>query len=336
MELELDDLELINALQIAPRISWTDAASILGKHPTTLAARWSRLHNAGFVWITGHLMGSPDQMTLSLLDIDCEPKRRADVARQLCAIPEVISVEETARNRDFTLTAITPDWAHLTRRVVPLLADIPGILRYQSALVTNYHAGGNVWRLDALSAGQRTALRSFARQPAPTPVQLPTTYWPIVQVLGRNGRATAVEIAEVTGQHPSTVRRQLARVLESGTLSFRCELAQDYSGFPISCQWYANVPPSEHARAAEFLRTFRNLRFCASTTGSSNFTFVLWLRNAAGVAETEAEFFAAIPEARILESSVTVRFLKRVGWLLNPDGTATGEVVVPQYPSPVA
>lgn len=336
MELDLEDLELVNALQIAPRISWTDAAAILAKHPTTLAARWSRLREAGLAWVTGHLMGSPDQMTLSLHDIDCEPGRRAEVAEVLCAIPEVISVEETARNRDFTLTVITPDWAHLTREVVPRLAEIPGIVRYQSALVTNYHAGGNVWRLDALSAAQRTALRRFTRQHPATQVALPATYWPIVQVLGRNGRATAVDIAEVTGQHPSTVRRQLTRVLDSGTLSFRCELAQEYSGFPISCQWYANVPPSGHGRAAEYLAGHRNLRFCASTTGSSNFTFVLWLRNAAGVAETEAGFLAAVPAARIHESSLTVRFLKRVGWLLNPDGTSTGEVVVPQYPSPVA
>ena len=38
---------LINALQIAPRISWSDAAGILGVHATTLAARWERLKASG-------------------------------------------------------------------------------------------------------------------------------------------------------------------------------------------------------------------------------------------------------------------------------------------------
>ncbi|WP_028280466.1 Lrp/AsnC family transcriptional regulator [Arthrobacter sp. H5] len=337
MELEMDDLELIHALQIAPRVGWTDAGAVLGRHPTTLASRWSRLRAGGLAWVTGHLMGSPDQMTLSLHDIDCEPGQRSDVAEALCCIPEVISVEETARNRDFTLTVITRDWAELTRRVIPQFADIPGMVRYQSALVTAHHAGGNAWRLDVLSPAQQSALRRLARPPSsPVVVRLPAAYWPIVRVLGRDGRATAADIAAVTGQHPSTVRRQLAKVLDSGTLSFRCEIAQDYSGFPISCQWYANVPPSDHTAAAGFLARYRNLRFCASTTGSSNFTFVLWLRDASGVAEIESEFLAAVPTARILESSVTVNFLKRVGWRLAPDGTSTGEVVVPQYPAAMA
>ena len=39
LELSEEDLALIHALQIAPRVSWADAAEILGVHATTLAAR---------------------------------------------------------------------------------------------------------------------------------------------------------------------------------------------------------------------------------------------------------------------------------------------------------
>ena len=47
MELTEEDLALINALQIAPRLSWADAAEVLGVHATRLAARWERLRSAG-------------------------------------------------------------------------------------------------------------------------------------------------------------------------------------------------------------------------------------------------------------------------------------------------
>ncbi len=57
VELSEEDLALIHALQIAPRLSWADAAEILGVHATTLAARWERLRSGGAAWITAHLIG---------------------------------------------------------------------------------------------------------------------------------------------------------------------------------------------------------------------------------------------------------------------------------------
>ncbi|WP_205761119.1 hypothetical protein [Arthrobacter mobilis] len=52
--------------------------------------------------------------------------------------------------------------------------------------------------------------------------------------------------------------------------------------------------------------------------------------SAAEVLDIEDRFLAAVPGERIIESSLTVKFLKRVGVMLNPDSTATGDVVVPR------
>lgn len=336
MELSADDLELVHALQIAPRISWADAGIVLGKHPTTLAARWQRLRQSGQAWVTGHLLDAPGSNTVSFHDVDCEPERRAAVIRALCSVPEVISVEESARNRDLVLTVLTPSWAALTRVILPQLMSIPGLRKIQTSVATTVHSVGNSWRLDVLSPQQQSEVRTAAPLSAPSGERLPTAYWPIVRLLAQDGRASAVEIAEATGQHPSSARRQLNRVLASRTVSFRCELAQDYSGFPISCQWFATVPPREQLLAAAHLARYRNLRLCASTTGTSNFTFVLWLRSATEIGEIEATFLDAVPSARIDESAVTINFIKRVGWMLNPDGTATGEVVLPRAPDSVS
>ena len=53
------DLELINALQIAPRVTWQDAGRILGVRPATLAARWERIESEGLAWITCYGVGDP-------------------------------------------------------------------------------------------------------------------------------------------------------------------------------------------------------------------------------------------------------------------------------------
>ena len=169
VEISEEDLQLINALQIAPRISWSDAAGILGVHATTLAARWERLRASGAAWSTAHLMGDPKQMCLALVDVDCEMRLRAEVTAALAAIPEVVTVEEAASNRDLMLTVITPTLAQFSDIVLEQLKEIPGLTKYQTALCTRLHSGGYAWRLNVLDKSQMAALQALAGPEAAGP-----------------------------------------------------------------------------------------------------------------------------------------------------------------------
>lgn len=336
MELSEEDLQLINALQIAPRISWSDAARILGAHATTLAARWDRLKASGAAWSTAHLMGDPKQMCLALVEVDCEMKLRGDVTAALSAIPEVVTVEEAASNRDLMLTVITPTLSHFSDNVMPQFREIPGLTKYQTSLCTRLHAGGYAWRLNVLDKSQKTALQALAGPeaagPAPAGNQgapLPRSHLDLIPFLARDGRAAAADISRALGRSPATVQRQLNRVLASQVLSFRCEIAQKYSGYPVTCQWFANVPAGQHEAAAAELRGFRNIRLSASTTGRTNFVILMWLHSLADVMNAEQALQLRIPGIELVESVVVLNTAKRVGWMLNPDSTATGVVIVP-------
>ncbi|KQN89378.1 Lrp/AsnC family transcriptional regulator [Arthrobacter sp. Leaf69] len=336
MEISEEDLRLINALQIAPRISWSDAAGILGVHATTLAARWERLRASGAAWSTAHLMGDPKQMCLALVDVDCDMRLRAEVTAALAAIPEVVTVEEAASNRDLMLTVITPTLSRFSDIVVEQLKEIPGLTKYQTALCTRLHSGGYAWRLNVLDKSQLAALQALAGPEAAGPATpahqgapLPQSHLDLIPFLARDGRAAAADIARALGRSPATVQRQLNRVLASRVLSFRCEIAQKYSGFPVSCQWFANVPPGQHEAAAAELRSFRNVRLTASTTGRTNFVILMWLHSLAEVLNAEQALQQRIPGIELVESVVVLNTAKRVGWMLNPDSTATGAVVVP-------
>ncbi|AOT03019.1 Lrp/AsnC family transcriptional regulator [Arthrobacter sp. U41] len=335
MEISEEDLQLVNALQIAPRISWSDAAGILGAHATTLAARWDRLRASGAAWSTAHLMGDPKQMCLALVDVDCEMTLRADVTAALAAIPEVVTVEEAASNRDLMLTVITPTLAHFSDVVLERLKEIPGLTKYQTSLCTRLHSGGYAWRLNVLDKAQMAALQALAGPEASDPATagqgapLPPSHLELIPFLARDGRAAAADIARALGRSPATVQRQLNRVLASQVLSFRCEIAQKYSGYPVSCQWFANVPPGQHEAAAAELRSFRNVRLSASTTGRTNFVILMWLHSLADVMNAEQALQLRIPGIELMESVVVLNSAKRVGWMLNPDSTATGAVVVP-------
>ena len=336
MDLTEEDLALINALEIAPRISWADAGEILGVHATTLATRWERVRQSGAAWVTAHLMGDPKQMCLALVDVDCEMHRREEVTEALAAVPQIVTIEEAASNRDLMLTVLTQSLEEFTTAVASRLKDIDGLLKYQTALCTRLHSGGYAWRLNVLNRAQTSALQAKAGPEAagsapPESViePLPESHLALLPFLARDGRATAAEIARALGRHPATVQRQLNRVLASRVLSFRCEVAQKFSGYPVTCQWFANVPAGHHEAAAAELRGLRNVRLSASTTGRTNFVILMWLHSLADVLNAEQALQLRIPGIQLVESVVVLNAAKRVGWMLNPDSTATGAVVVP-------
>jgi len=331
VELSEDDLALIQVLQASPRLGWADAAKVLGVHATTLAARWERLTSSGASWVTAHLAGDPKQMLLAYVAVDCEMTRRESVTAQLAAVPEIVTVEEAASNRDLMLTVITHSLEEFSDKIIARLKTIEGLTKYQVALCTRLHSSGDDWRLNVLSRSQLAALRTLGTQAGPEPAsatgQLPESHLDLLPFLARDGRATAADIARALGRHPATTQRQLNRVLASGILSFRCEIAQRYSSFPVTCQWFVNVPAGEHEAAAAGIRTISNVRLSASTTGPTNFVIIMWLHSLADIMSAELALQQKVPGIEIVESAVMLRTVKRVGWMLKEDTTASGAVV---------
>lgn len=328
MELPVQDLELVHALQIAPRATWNQLGAALDRHPTTLAARWERLRADGRTWVTAHLGTSGTQGCAAFIGLECRPGRRGEVLERLCAVPEIGTVEESARAWDVRLTVLTRSWQQMTRDVVPLVRADPDILRAQVTVVTRLYATGGNWRVDVLTPEQQrrvTALRPEALRPHGT---IPPRFEEMMAVLQRDGRAPAAEIAKATGTHPTTAARHLRQAIETGLVALRCELAQEHSGYPVSCQWYVRVPPAQLEAAVRYLRSYRTLRLCASTTGDTNLTFLLWLRTPGDILDVEAGLQGAAPGVQVVESDVGVRTHKRMGWMLREDSTATGKVVV--------
>jgi DNA-binding Lrp family transcriptional regulator len=327
MELPVEDLQLVHALQVAPRASWAELGSILGRHPATLSARWNRLREDRMAWILGHLGGHPEQHCTAFVEIVADPALVDEARVDLCAIPEVLTVDDATSSADFRLTCLAADWLTMAREILPRIKSARGVQRTKVSLCTKLYATGNVWRLDVLAPAQQAQLQRLNQPPLAQPTIIPATFWPMLRVLMRDGRATASEIAQATGQHPSTTGRALKTALETGMVTLRCELASHYTGYPLTVQWFAKVPAGTAATVAAFLMEHRTLRLCASTTGAANMTFMMQLRTPADIADIEARLAARVPGVDIIEACVGVHAFKRMGWMLDPEGRPTGEVV---------
>lgn len=327
-----EDRELIQALQIAPRASWRALGGALHRSPAALAQRWTEMVEQGLAWCTAVPFGSDSAGVTSFIAQLAEPGSQQALIRQLAQIPEVVSIEVPARHWDIILTVLTPGIEDLMQRIQPRIAALDGLARQETILCTRTHFAGHEWRLDVLDAATRQGLRHYDRSTQEEGQGMREGDEQLLPLLVRDGRASVSDIAEELDLHPSTVSRRLNRILSDPRVSLRCDVAPALVGQPISCQWFCWLPPTLHDAAARALRSFPDLRYCASTTGATNFTFVLWVQSPQEIFEIERQVVERIEGLSISESSVTFRFVKRMGWQLDEQGRRTGAPVFPAFP----
>lgn len=325
------DLALINAVQAAPRISWAQAAEILDSHPTALAQRWQRLHADGIVWVTAQFTGRSRQQVITFCEVSHRPDRRDALVEALMEVPEIMSMDVLSHNNDLGLTIVDASMSDVVNRIYARVNRLEGVNGLKSMVVTAMHSAANSWSLRALDRWQLDALAQVQREQfqLDRSVRLGPEHIPVIELLQRDGRCSAADVARATGQSPATARRHLAKVLSSGVVALRCDMAQAFSGFPITVQWFARLPASEHVAAVQRLNANLNMRMMASTTGRANLLLTMWLSSVNDILATERAIELTVPSIEILESAVLMQPLKRVGWVLNPDTTASGRLIAP-------
>ncbi|WP_245787371.1 Lrp/AsnC family transcriptional regulator [Amycolatopsis saalfeldensis] len=329
----LDDADfmLIHALQLRPRASWSALAPILNSTPVTLARRWERLSAAGLAWITAYPHLEMSESVTALVEVDCAQSRLNDLWRRLAADPRIVTIEHAARGRDLILTVRVPSLEDLSVLLLDDLPGLPGLQSTRAHIAAQFHAEASSWRLDVLEPSQIAALQAIERPrgtgTAHQPAAIPSSWWPIAEALARDGRASAAEIGASIGRPASTVRRQLGGLLRSGTLVFRCEIAQLWSRWPITATWWCRVPAVERDGLVAELRRDPRLRLCLSLTGPTNFLVTMWNASLKDLMRTQERIERLLPAGEIVDTAVLLRTRKRLGWLLHGDGRATGEVV---------
>jgi DNA-binding Lrp family transcriptional regulator len=253
------------------------------------------------------------------------------VISALLEIPQVMSLDVLSRNHDLVLTIMDTSLAHLVESVYPQLTELDGVTGLSSMVSVAMHSPASNWRLQSLDRRQVEAAQAIHREQVRRDlhVQLGPEHGPVIELLQRDGRCSAAEVARVTGTSPATARRRLSRVLASDAVSLRCDMAQPASGFPVTVQWFTRLPMSEHPAAAKALAGGLNMRMIVSTTGRANFLLTMWLPSVNDLFTAERNIERLAPGIEILETSLLLGSRKRLGWIIRADGTADGRVVVP-------
>ena len=214
------DEQLVHALQVDGRASFSRIADVLGASDRTIARRYHRLRETGAV----RVVAVPSSPRLGWVDW---------LVRIQCAPDTAVAVATTMARRDDT------SWVYLTsggvevtcithtkgQRAPLLLPRGPRITSVTAQCMLRAVAGTAGWagRTAALTQEQVDRLRT----PTPeydVPLELTAQDQRLMAELAKDARAAYPALAAATGMPESTVRRRLGELLRAGAMYFDVEV----------------------------------------------------------------------------------------------------------------
>ncbi|HEX3289708.1 MAG TPA: AsnC family transcriptional regulator [Mycobacterium sp.] len=335
--LNLDNMLLLDALQLAPRASWSRIGEVLGITAVTAAKRWARLREGGIAWVTAApAMAVRTAQCLAYVEITCHPEHRYTVANAIAQHRLAVSVELTTGGADILVSVAAADWQTMSHYLLAHLDQVEHVLSSRARIATRIYGEGSAWRLREMPAAAARALERVSAECATGratggPLRVTDRMRTMLVRLSVDGRASVTDIAECSGLNPTTARRRLVELLNSGIVMVRTDVASRAVGWPVQVYFAANAPVAMLNETAQALSRFRESRLTATVTGGPNLTFCAWLRTIEEVHRLEMAIAARLPHVEIVDRLIVLRTIKRMGRLIDEQGRAVDVVPIDMW-----
>lgn len=320
------DLALVDALQSAPRATWSQLGRALGVDATTAARHWDRLRSQGLAWVTAH--ETPRTAVVAFVDVQCSPRRFDAVSHTLARLPWVISVEQVTGDYDLFLSVTAADLHSLGRAVHGTIGGLRGVRSTHTRLGLTVFSEGGDWRTHAIPSASRALLPESGGGTRDTyGIRTRTRETPhddaLRTALGNDGRMSYKELGAAVGVSEYAARRRLLRMLRDHEITLRCDLAHPLAGYRAVTLYRASVPHQrlEHIGAA--LARMEQVRLSVSISGPHNLLVMVWLHDLDGISPFEAHLAERFPHLEVGDRTIALHTPKRMGWLLDAHGRAT-------------
>jgi DNA-binding Lrp family transcriptional regulator len=322
------DLELIDALQVNPRISWTMLGSVLGVDPVTVARRWERLNNAGEAWTTIALgQRQLHTMCMAFLELECEAGAALDVADLLMDAGHLITVQHVAGSYDLFVIAVAASLPQLADYLLADLPRVPGVRKVRTHFATKVFDASRRWRLRVLSRVTSSSLREEFSV-AESTREMDDIDKQLFLALSVDGRTPYQELASMAGISDRTVQRRLSRLVTTGDVDFRCDLARPNAGWPAAAVLWLQVPDDLLDKTGTDLLDWPETRTCAAVAGPSNMLLTVGLHAVSDLHSLVSRISERFPYARVVDRQLVMRQSKLYGRILDPSGRWTSVVPV--------
>ncbi|MBW8699877.1 hypothetical protein MBT84_09755 [Streptomyces sp. MBT84] len=305
------DLQLLSALEIDGRASFSRIAAVLDVSDQTVARRYRRLCAEGGLRVVAlrdaHRLGQDQWM----LRVRCAPDTALTIADALAKRPDTYWIGLASGGTEvlcLTRPRTRGDHDDLLLAKLPRTPSVVEIRAHQ--LLHRYYGGVNGWirKFGVLTDDQIAALRP-GPPPGPGPVGIEPEDEPLLAVLERDGRATHPELQRATGRSESVVKRRLNALLASGAVYIDTEYNADLFGHSVAAVLWITAAPAALHSVGEALATHPEIAHASATAGPSNIV-------ATAVVRSTQELYAYLsgPLGRLegVQHVETTPFLRRV------------------------
>jgi DNA-binding Lrp family transcriptional regulator len=272
------------------------------------------------------------EQCVAYVEVDCLPGRRIEVATEVAQHELVVTVEITTGTADILLTIAAANLTTLSHYLLDHLGAMESVIRTRARVATKIYAEGSSWRLVELSdEALRLLERSRVKPDTDAPldaVAMTADVQHLAGLLTVNGRASYAELAAASGISPTTVRRHVGRLLNSGMLLPRTDLAAELSGSPVQVYLWADAPVEGLPSTARTISQLRQVRLCATVSSAPCMVLCAWLHTVEEVHRLELAIANRLPQVRIVDRLVVLRTVKRMGRLVDTQGRAVGVVPI--------
>ncbi|GGU96210.1 AsnC family transcriptional regulator [Streptomyces albospinus] len=312
------DRQLIHALRLDGRASFSRIADVIGTSDRTVARRYQRLREAGAL----RVVGLPDAGRTGLVEwfvrLECAPEAALPVAKALAERADTFWVGLSSGGTEITCVTQARQGSLSGSLLLPKLPKTSRLTSVKAQCRLRIVAGESGWRgsMSALDPRQTAALtRAVDTSRA---LRLTERDERLLRVLAQDGRAAVPQLAAATGWSESSVRRRMEELRYAGVLRFDVEIDPALYDRPLETMLWLTVAPAALNRVAESLAEHPEVAYAAVTTGQSNVVAVVLCREPDDLYDYLATRVGDLPGVLGAETTPVTRHIKRLGTVLAP------------------
>lgn len=327
--LHVDDVRIVRALQIDPRVSFAAVAAALGLTESAVRRRYRRLLADGVIRVAGIVDPGALGQSKWLVRLRCRPGSVTAIADALARREDVSWVAITAAGAEVTCavrsrTAEQRD--DLLGQRLPRTAAVIDI--NASAMLRQFVGGrGHYWAAlrGTLTPQEESQLGNagdpFVESPvvARDPVDLTGPDEKMLELLASDGRASLVDLAAVAGLTPGRASRRLQALLQKRVVHIDVEIAAAALGYRTRANLWLRVHPSAVKTVGRALARQPEIAFAAAVTGPHNIHAVAHCRDLDELFEFTSDRVGSMTGLEGMEVSPLLRHVKQSGTLLSGD-----------------
>jgi DNA-binding Lrp family transcriptional regulator len=269
------DMQILHALQIAPRAPFARIATVLDVSEQTVARRYQRMYGSGVVRVAARADPARQQQPGSsywTMRIGCRPGTAGALADALARRGDTAWISIGAGGAEITCQAeVTGSESGLLHHL-PRASNVLAFSAHQ--MLHRFPGRGEIdWIAPEghdLDAERRQLLADSAVREPPADARLTPSDLPLLEALARDGRASWAALAAGTGRTQRQAAARVTALAASGAIYFHLDVADAAIGLHAVASLWFTVAPRHLADVGSRLADHPELSFVAAVTGNTN------------------------------------------------------------------